>query len=112
MGVRKRPQPFLNISPLQKRKSEKEGGGPYPIRSGLKTCQAFSFSFFTIFFFFSFFFGIQFVTNRFDPLRGPGRCWWSAAAGGALSVCKLDDMAIVRAWAYMEAPVAQRVQPV
>ncbi|CAB1420773.1 unnamed protein product [Pleuronectes platessa] len=34
------------------------------------------------------------------------------AAGGALCVCKLDDMAIVRVWAYMEAPVARRIQPV
>lgn len=34
------------------------------------------------------------------------------AAGGALSVCKLDDMAIVCVWAYMEAPVAKSAQPV
>lgn len=32
---------------------------------------------FSSFFFFSIF-RIQFVTDRFDPFRGPGWCWWSA----------------------------------
>lgn len=107
VGVNKWPQPFLNITPLQKRKSETVGGTVILIQSEAvwKLVR-------DEFFFFLSVFRIQFVTYRFDPSSWPRVVLVERAAGGALSVCKLDDMAIVCVWAYMEAPVAKSVQPV
>ena len=111
VGVRKRPQPSLNITPLQNRKTEKGERNIHPIRShpklvrGKKKKKGGVFLDTVCVCVCLIAFLIHFVAPGCVVLA-------VRAAGGALCVCKLDDMAIVRVWAYMEAPVARRIQPV
>lgn len=107
VGVSKWPQPSLNITLLQNRKRE-EGEENSSNQKRSKNLSENSFFFLSFFFF-----RIQCVClTPFWFILRPRAVLVERTAGGALSVCKLDDMAIVCVWAYMEAPTALRMQPV
>ena len=74
-GGRARPQPSLNITPLQNRQREKEGEDYSPNQKRPENLSEKSFFFPSS----SFSLGYsEFVSLRFDPLCGPGWCWRSA----------------------------------
>lgn len=110
VGVNKWPQPSLNITPVQNRKREQEAKEYSPNqKQSEKLSEKRSFCFF----FFFVFFRIQCVCLiPFWSILWPRVVLVERTAGGALSVCKLHDMAIVWVWAYMEAPMARRIQQV